>query len=62
MEWTGGVRWGEWEMLEELGGGRKELEGTGNVSISLPSSLLPFSSYLPSRYRTGVQVTGRQFQ
>lgn len=25
-------------------GRRKELEGTGNVSISLPSSLLPFSS------------------
>lgn len=47
-------RWSEVGWVGKVGGvgrrkGRKELEGTGNVSIK---SSLPFL-YLPSRYRTG---------
>lgn len=50
MEWTGGVRWGEWEMLEELGGGRKGRNWKGremsrSVYLLPPRLLLlPFSS------------------
>jgi len=49
VEWTGGVRWGEWEMLEELGGGRKGRNWKGremsrSVYLLPPRLLLPFSS------------------
>lgn len=63
VEWTGGVRWGEWEMLEELGGGRKgrnwkgrEMSRSSPLYLSPPTFPFPVATGLPTGNGQAVSI------